>query len=564
MLNVRSFVYLKYVLVLVLVFISALPAVPPPFFPPDNSTNITPSNSALFIQDPPSPTGQALYSVPTDNFGEDQIDPYLVIVNSQTGQDISQLDLFLLASPEDRICKLRGLATHPTTGMLYSVMDLGVFDDDEQQVFCDDFVTYLVEIDPADGLTDIIGYTGEAFSALAFDDTGTLYGVLSSSSTSGALYSIDIASASTIYVDDLSGFNGHALAFNPNDGLLYHATRNGGSIVLETYNTNTSVLTPIAVPGPTPLDLGNPRAMTWDEATGQFLFTNTVGTLYRVGTDGSESSVGFMQHESKGLAFTAANTNNFNLYYTCTPAPGGGFDYAFELRPEQPAALSALIGQIMFFESAQGAILPQNHTLPGGPPPSFNVSFLGTMSGNHTGVGITSDFNYRWQPVALNHFLTWTSHADNLVDPILWSTWDNPNLPATIAFQEAIKIQKYDFYFGTTNPPTQLICADTQQTFCVLPQGRLTMLPCTTYYWQLKNATETGPVWTFTTRSNQYDSSGDGTTNWLDFDAFDAKFGQTGCNSGNNWCNFDDKNFDGEVSLFEVTLFAHEFLHVCP
>ena len=285
----RSLAILKWALVLVLSFAGFLSAGTPP---------------------PPAST---LYSAPTTIFPDDQVAPHLWIVNPQTALSVPpELSLQLInGDPDERICYLRGLAAHPTTGKLYSMLDLGYYDSEFDETDCDFFPSNLVEIDPATGNTNIIGNTFEPYAALAFDNGGNLYGVQGNQSVSGQLDFIDITDATTAFVDQLSGFQGHSLAFNPNDGLLYHATRNGGTTILETYNLITSTLTPVSLPGATPLNSGNPLAMTWDQNGNQLLYTldDFSNTLYEVTTGGSESFVGGMDHTSKGLAFTSGGSS---------------------------------------------------------------------------------------------------------------------------------------------------------------------------------------------------------------------------------------------------------------
>lgn len=66
--------------------------------------------------------------------------------------------------------------------------------------------------------------------------------------------------------------------------------------------------------------------------------------------------------------------------------------------------------------------------------------------------------------------------------------------------------QKYDVYFDSNNPPTELVCGDIDEPTCdPTPEPSILLKPCMTYYWQVvsKNycgETE-GPIWSFTTTS---------------------------------------------------------------
>jgi hypothetical protein len=59
----------------------------------------------------------------------------------------------------------------------------------------------------------------------------------------------------------------------------------------------------------------------------------------------------------------------------------------------------------------------------------------------------------------------------------------------------------YDVYFGTDNPPTELICSDVNEPNCT--PGPLEL--CTPYYWQVKAKNycgqTPGEIWSFTTES---------------------------------------------------------------
>jgi hypothetical protein len=122
-----------------------------------------------------------------------------------------------------------------------------------------------------------------------------------------------------------------------------------------------------------------------------------------------------------------------------------------------------------------------------------------------------------------------------VLDDLTWAQW----CPVT-----------YDVYFGTTGP-TDLVCSDTQSTFC--DPG--TLAEDTTYFWQIVTKSpggETpGPNWSFTTEievepcSCDLDGSG-GLCNFFDWLIFITDWGnctQVGCSCDLNldgFCNFFD------------------------
>lgn len=84
----------------------------------------------------------------------------------------------------------------------------------------------LVTIDPATGVATSIGDTGDKFAGLAFDSNDTLFGVTGDGAvTSESLFTIDTGNASTTLATALgNGNDAEAIGFNPQDGLLYHAS----------------------------------------------------------------------------------------------------------------------------------------------------------------------------------------------------------------------------------------------------------------------------------------------------------------------------------------------------
>src|SRR5439155_12783760 len=86
----------------------------------------------------------------------------------------------------------------------------------------------LVKIDSGTGVATSIGNTGDNFAGLAFDSNGTLYGVTGDGATvPETLYTLSTSDASKTLVCTLgNGSDGEVIAFNPDDGLLYHASGN--------------------------------------------------------------------------------------------------------------------------------------------------------------------------------------------------------------------------------------------------------------------------------------------------------------------------------------------------
>jgi len=110
-----------------------------------------------------------------------------------------------------------GLAAHPQTGALWALLALGASNR-----------LVLGTIDPTTGVATPIGNTGDMFAGLAFDASGTLYGVtddaLAPTTPDRSLFILSTVDATPTCVLALGrGDRGEAIAFNPADTLLYHA-----------------------------------------------------------------------------------------------------------------------------------------------------------------------------------------------------------------------------------------------------------------------------------------------------------------------------------------------------
>ena len=114
------------------------------------------------------------------------------------------------------------------------------------------------------------------------------------------------------------GNDGEAIGFNPNDGLIYHASGNdtGGNgcapfdpsvcvEVFESVNPNTLAVTNIAISGNyTPLTDNYSEVSALTHLSGNvLLLTDIDQNLYKITTTGVVTFVGSMDHTAKGLAF---------------------------------------------------------------------------------------------------------------------------------------------------------------------------------------------------------------------------------------------------------------------
>ena len=205
------------------------------------------------------------------------------LLNVIDPSDASTLDAITLSLPGEAIVATRGLAAHPVTGILWALLDL-----DSQSLH------ELVTIDPVTGAVTDIGTIDSSNSTqgLAFDDAGTLYRIDSTAD----LVTLSLADASSTFVKTLTdtGF-WHEIAFNPLDGMMYH--RSGA--FFEKLDLGTLALT--TIPGPIQ---AIPTGLTFSSAAGGVILAQ-FEDLHSLTPAGAETSIGSMDHNSGGLAFSS-------------------------------------------------------------------------------------------------------------------------------------------------------------------------------------------------------------------------------------------------------------------
>ncbi len=262
----------------------------------------------------PAHAGGILYSISRD-------DDLLRRVNPSTGTTISSVAITLAGRG---VSFGNGLATHPMTGKLFALLKL-----DGQTG------RQLVTINPTTGVATSIGDTGDQFAGLAFNSSGTLYGVIGDKKNAAGgglpaetLFMLNTSNAAPTQVLVLGrGNDGEAIGFNPNDGLIYHASGNdtGGdgcqpfnpSIcveIFESINPNTLAVTNLPLSGDyTPLSENYVEisAMTHDSGN-VLLLADIDQNFYRITSTGVVTFVGNMDHVSKGLAFISKPSIDFD------------------------------------------------------------------------------------------------------------------------------------------------------------------------------------------------------------------------------------------------------------
>jgi FG-GAP-like repeat len=260
--------------------------------------------------------GHILYSVSRD-------DSLLRVVDPSTGATLSSVPITLAGRT---VTSSNGLATHPFSGQLFALLTL-----------VGQLGRQLVTIDPVSGVATSIGNTGDQFAGLAFNSNGTLFGVMGDQSVGGlppeTLFFFGtlvfrlgfILSANPNQVLALGGGNdGEAIAFNPNDGVFYHASGNdthgngcqplNTSICAEIFESIDGVrVTNIPISGSyMPFTDNYLEAAALTHVAGDVLLLADTGqNLYKISTAGVVTFVGSMDHVSKGLAFVHKTVGDF-------------------------------------------------------------------------------------------------------------------------------------------------------------------------------------------------------------------------------------------------------------
>lgn len=238
-----------------------------------------------------------LYSISSD-------DDQLRVIDPSNGNTTSNVAITLSG---ETVEGGTGLATKPGTDELWALLKLS-----------GQHYLRLVKINRTGAATDI-GDTEENFSGLAFDSSGVLYGVTSDENPAGPkyqLFTLNTLNGAATWLYDLgAGDKGEAIAFNPVDEFLYHASGQVGEcgynygvcfekIWADGYLNNIDIRD-------TELIKGEPLALTYWESEGVFLWIqgNLSGAhMFQVTSTGDSTLIGNLDHKSKGLAFIESTT----------------------------------------------------------------------------------------------------------------------------------------------------------------------------------------------------------------------------------------------------------------
>jgi hypothetical protein len=167
----------------------------------------------------------------------------------------------------------------------------------------------------------------------------TLYGVTGDgASTSETLFIIDqTTGAPTFFMTLGNGSDGEVIAFNPNDGMMYHASGNSIAI-FESINLSTQVITPISGS----LGTGEIFGLVFDPMTGDFIGSDIASNLIRITTAGAVTVIGNIGTDVRGLALANCRLFATNPFAN-TDDPMNPFSNGFfELDPTTGAIINDL------------------------------------------------------------------------------------------------------------------------------------------------------------------------------------------------------------------------------
>lgn len=144
------------------------------------------------------------------------------------------IDTITATASGETIEKILGIAFNQVDQKFYALFRLSGYSGMER---------HLGTVDVTTGVVTIIGNLGDAFSAITFAPNGVLYGVTGDgASNSETLYVIDTTDASLTLITALGqGGDGEQIEYNFEDGLIYHWSGNGPTVI-ETINPNTYAL----------------------------------------------------------------------------------------------------------------------------------------------------------------------------------------------------------------------------------------------------------------------------------------------------------------------------------
>ncbi len=245
------------------------------------------------------PLERALFSIDGSN-------PTLRRLSIGDGHTVSAVAITL---PGETVLGGNGLSNHPQTGELMGLLRLQGGAGARE----------LVTIDPLTGVATSVGNTGDRFTGLAVGFDGTIHsmsGVGAIGVTPESLCTLSAVDGTPFFMtSDVASGGAQALAYNPDEHLLYHAvgSDSGSPEAFETIHPGTLAVTGIPTAG---FNYDGLSALT--HFGGAFLLgAEQFGSDFLLhNINGTAGDIGDLDHSSRGLAL---NTISPNYLYSVSP-----------------------------------------------------------------------------------------------------------------------------------------------------------------------------------------------------------------------------------------------------
>jgi outer membrane protein assembly factor BamB len=221
-----------------------------------------------------------------------------------------------------------------------------------------------------------------------------------------SLFTLSTADASATFVTALgNGDDGEVIAFNPNDGQIYHLSGRGDvipdlnvDVIFEKINPTTLVVTPILYTGfrgNDPLFAEEAIAITFKASTGNFLVADLNRFFYSLTPTGIVTELGELDHVSKGLAFVGSTLFSIENLFVDMIA---GDTHLIEIDPTDGSTISSVVVTSGFtIARANGlATNPETNELFGilggsGFPGERHLVTIDPATGDATSIGTLSE-----------------------------------------------------------------------------------------------------------------------------------------------------------------------------
>lgn len=188
------------------------------------------------------------------------------------------------------------LTADPNTGELFAILKAGSGHPGPR---------VLATIDPNTGIATIIGTVSKGFAELAIDSSGTLFAVSGNgASPPETLFTLDRSTAAATLVCALgNGNDGETIAYNRNDGQLYHGSGIGTNRIFEVITSTAPSVTCSTTNIPLSGDsYSEQNGLAYLPSENVFLTTSISRELLTISPTGVTTLVGSLRNTPNGIA----------------------------------------------------------------------------------------------------------------------------------------------------------------------------------------------------------------------------------------------------------------------